>query len=164
MPANQSEAVIFAGNSEYPPSFQKEKRGLCGLKVNGINSYLNSVIHLLSYVPALMEIFRSVNFDKIDSNIVRAIGETINTIWSGQYRIYTIDGIEKMLLSSDKNFMSYSNKTPQHVLYFILRALLDEFYFDELPCTPPSIVSDPYFEWTGVGGRYYNMVKEVFGG
>lgn len=62
---NQAEDLLFTGNSEYPPSFQKEKKGLCGLKINGINSYFNSVIHLLAYVPAMIDIALSVDPNKI---------------------------------------------------------------------------------------------------
>jgi len=59
--------MIYAGQAEYPPSFQKEKKGLCGLKSNGINSYFNSVLHMLAYIPTIRDIFRSVNPQKIEN-------------------------------------------------------------------------------------------------
>jgi len=64
----------------------------------------------------------------------------------------------KLLTTLDSNFMSYLHKTPQQVLYFILRYLIDEFYFYELPCGRKEMIHEPYDEWTDAG-KHYNLVK-----
>lgn len=88
-------------------------------------------------------------------NILGAIA----TIWSGRYRVFCVKEIERRLLAEDHNFMSYSHKTPQHVLYFLLKSFIEEFYFDELPCSSPAIINADYTEWTTSKIKRYSLVK-----
>jgi hypothetical protein len=82
-----AEDVLFSGNAEYPPSFQKERRGLCGLKANSVSSYLNATIQLLAAVPIIGEMSAITDPLKIESRFLRGLFGLIETIWSGKYRI-----------------------------------------------------------------------------
>ena len=116
--------MVFASNAEYPPSFQKEKAGLCGLKMNSLNSFLNSLLQLLSAIPIIAETANMTDIAKVDSKFLKELFRSINTMWSGKYRILDVNELYKELLREDENFLSYRNKTPQHLLYFIVKKLM----------------------------------------
>ena len=45
------------------------------------------------------------------------------------------------MIEAEPGLNLYSQKAPQQVLYFILRKMLDEFSFEELPCQPKKIIT-----------------------
>jgi hypothetical protein len=89
--SNQTEDILFAGNAEYPPSFQREKQGLCGLKMNSVSSYLNSMLQLLAAVPIIADMCSLTDVGKLDNRFMKLLVGTITTIWSGKYRIHNCD-------------------------------------------------------------------------
>lgn len=123
--------MVFASNSEYPPSFQKEKAGLCGLKMNNLNSFLNSLLQLLAAVPIIAETATMTDLGKVDNKFVRELLSSIEVMWSGRYRILDVNELYKELLREDESFLSYRNKTPQHLLYFFVKKLMEEISFGE---------------------------------
>lgn len=83
------------------------------------------MIHLLAYVPSMIELSRAVDLQKIDNQIMKYTLEAIETIWSGKYRIYSINGLENKIMAQHCNFLSYSHKTPQNALYLILKCMTE---------------------------------------
>lgn len=160
-----TEDLLFAANAEYPPSFQKERRGLCGLKNNTISSYLNATLQLLAAVPIVAEASTITDLSKVESRFVRALLGTIDTIWSGRYRIWSAAEVERELLQEDANFHSYRFKTPQHLLYFIVKKLMEELHYAEAPCEPAGTALPPFHEWNpSQEQRHYSFPRELLAG
>ena len=94
---NETEDILFAGNAEYPPSFQKEKQGLCGLKFNSLTSYVNSTLQLLAAVPIIADMCALLDPLRLESKFLKLFANIITTIWSGKYRIFSTEELEMEL-------------------------------------------------------------------
>ncbi len=68
---------------------------------------------------------------KVDNKFVRELLRSIDVMWSGRYRILDVGELYKELLREDESFLSYRNKTSQHLLYFVVKKLMEEISFVE---------------------------------
>ena len=99
--------------------------------MNNLNSFLNALLQLLAAVPIIAETAAMTDLNKVDNKFVRELLRSIDVMWSGRYRILDVDDLYIELLREDERFLSYRNKTSQHLLYFIVKKLMEEISFTE---------------------------------
>jgi hypothetical protein len=90
---------------------------------------MNALLQLLAAVPIIAETAAMTDFGKVDNKFIRELLRSIDVMWSGRYRILDVDELYKELLREDESFLSYRNKTSQHLLYFIVKKLMEEISF-----------------------------------
>jgi hypothetical protein len=99
--------------------------------MNNLNSFLNALLQLLAAVPIIAETAAMTDLGKVDNKFVRELLRSIDVMWSGRYRILDVGELYKELLREDESFLSYRNKTSQHLLYFVVKKLMEEISFVE---------------------------------